>query len=125
MNKRVEIYKNFIDGLAKIRICILRKWIKGNGWPKLPENEEINKFLSELSQNQKETLADIVQQARDGGIHDVLSYINDEINMNNLRIYKNNVEFAIEPYGTEMHYDWVCRANGDNWPEEQLSDEYK
>ena len=38
---------------------------------------------------------------------------------------KKGIEFAIEPYGTELFWDWVARCEGDEWPENQLNDEYK
>lgn len=124
MNKRLEIYKNFIDGLVKIRKCALVNWVIERGWPKLPENEKANTLLSELTSEQRVILAKIVQDARDGGIHDVLAYLNDEINLKELRIMKHGEYLAIEPYGTEMNYDWSCRLEGDEWPDYQLDDEY-
>lgn len=125
MNKQLELYHKFIDDFVRIRPCVLVKWVKERGWPKLPENEKINKFLSEITLEQKEIISELVQTARDGGIHDVLVYLNDDINLNNLRISKEGVEFAIEPYGTEIYYDWVCRYEGDKWPEDQLDVKYQ
>ena len=124
MNKRLEIYKNFIDGLVKIRKCMLVNRIMERGWPKLPENDKINNLLSELTSEQKIILSEIVQNARDGGIHDVLAYLNDEINLKGLSITKYGVDIAIEPFGTQLNYDWVCRREGDEWPENQLENEY-
>jgi hypothetical protein len=125
MNKSLELYKNFIDSLVRIRNCVLVRWVKEKGWPKLPENDRINTFLSELTADQKEVLAEMIQEARDGGIHDVLVLLNDEINLTGLRLSKDGVDFAIEPYETEMYYDWVCRREGDEWPESELDDKYK
>jgi hypothetical protein len=44
----------------------------------------------------------MLQDARDGGIHDVLAYLTDEINLGGLRLVKNGVELAVEPYGTDV-----------------------
>jgi hypothetical protein len=125
MNKQLELYHEFIDDLVKIRSCVLARWVKERGWPQLPENEKINKFLAELTNEQKEILADIVQQGRDSGIHDVLVHLTDEVNLNDLRIVKKGIEVAIEPYGTEMYYDWVCRCAGDDWPVDLVGEKYK
>jgi hypothetical protein len=43
-----------------------------------PENKSINKLLNELTPEQKEVVAQMLQQARDGGIHDVLVYLHNE-----------------------------------------------
>lgn len=28
-------------------------------------------------------------------------------------------------YETELYYDWVCRRECDDWPDDQLDDKYK
>lgn len=113
-----ELYKTFIDDLVRLRPCVDTRRINGDGWPKNgdPENEKINKVLSELTPEQKEVFAMIAQSARDGGIHDVLVYLGDEINLDGLQIVKNGVKMAKEPFGSDMHFDWVCRREGDPWP---------
>lgn len=125
MNTRLEEYKKLIDALVKIRPCVLVQWVKDKGWPQLPENEKFNQLLDGLTPEEKDVVAQMIQQARDGGIHDTLAYLTDEININGLRISRNGVDLAVEPYGTSLYYDWVCRREGDEWPEQQLEDEYK
>lgn len=116
-HKELEIYKTFVDDLVKISPGVYSKWIMGNGWPKTDVNEKINKLLSELTMEQKEVLSFIVQSARDGGIHDVLVYLTDQINVEGLEMTKNGVKMATESFGSEMYYDWVCRREGDSWPD--------
>ncbi len=82
-------------------------WVKEKGWPNQPENKPINKLLNELTPEQKEVVAQMLQRARDGGIHDVLVYLHDEISLEALRLEKHGVELAVESYGTEMYYDRV------------------
>ncbi|WP_187768059.1 DUF6547 family protein [Paenibacillus sp. PL91] len=64
----LELYKEFIDDLVELRPSVYPRWITGNGWPKTEENEKINRVLSELTKEQKEVIALIVQSARDSGI---------------------------------------------------------
>src|SRR5947209_7018065 len=123
MNARLAEYRTFIDALVRIRPCVLTRWVRERGWPRSQENENFNRLLSELTPEQKETVVQMVQQARDGGIHDLLVYLTDEINLGGLRICRNGIELAIEPYGTEMYYDWRCRCEGEEWPESHLKDE--
>lgn len=101
----IEIYKNFIDDLVKIRPGVLSVWAESKGWPKTEENAEINTFLNELSNDQRRIIAQIIQKSRDGGIHDVLVYLSEEINTNELKIIKNDIEMAVEPFDTELFYD--------------------
>jgi hypothetical protein len=114
----LELYKEFIDDLVELRPSVYPRWITGNGWPKTAENEKINKVLSELTKEQKEVIALIAQSARDSGIHDVLVYLTDQINLEGFEIAKNGIKIATEPFDSGMHYDWVCRREGDSWPDQ-------
>src|SRR5690349_11723165 len=112
MNSQLAVYKSFIDGLVERRTGVRGRWVKGKGWPDLPENRDINGLLSRLTPQEKEVVAKIAQQGRDDGIHDTLVFLNEQINLNGLRIVQNGVEMAIEPYGTELFWDWVARCAG-------------
>ncbi|HZK80972.1 MAG TPA: DUF6547 family protein [Humisphaera sp.] len=124
MNPQLALWKTFVDGLVSKRIGVDGEWIRRKGWPDLPENLEINKLLSGLTPEQKEVLATIAQRARDGGIHDALVFLNERMNLKGLRIVEGGVEMAVEPYGTELFWDWVARSNGSPWPEHQLDKRY-
>ncbi len=124
-NRSLAAYQRFIDDMVKLRKGVLVRWVKEKGWPKLPENEPINRLLSELSGEQKDVVAQIIQEARDGGVHDVLAYLDERINFDKLRIVADGVELAVEPYGTEMHFDWVARREGMAWPDGDLKEAYK
>ena len=125
MNTPLSEYKTLIDGLVGIHSSTLAIWARKKGWPKTPENKEFNQSLSQLTSRQREVLAQMIQLAYDGGIFDTLAYLNDDINLRGLRFSRHNVEFAIEPYGTELYWDWQSRCDGEAWPEHQLDDKYK
>jgi hypothetical protein len=124
MNPRLALHKDFIDTLVARRDGVLGRWVKGKGWPDLPENQPINQFLAKLSAQEKDLLVELLQEARDGGIHDTLVVLHEEM-ANGARLVKDGVEMAFEPYGTEIYFDWVARKEGDKWPESQLSAEYR
>jgi hypothetical protein len=42
--------------------------------------------------------------------------INEAFDFEGLTIIKNEVELQLQPFGTEMPYDFVCRREGDEWP---------
>jgi hypothetical protein len=115
----MEQYKKFVDDMVELRPSVLARWVQKDGWPKLPENENINRFLDQLTSAQKVVLSEMLQQARDSGIHDILVYLNEKMLLEGLRISIDGSELPIEPFGTELHYDWVCRRDGDEWPENE------
>jgi hypothetical protein len=124
MNPRLALHKDFVEKLVTRRHGVLGRWVKGKGWPDLPENQPINQFLTKLSPEDKDVLVAILQEARDGGVHDALVVLHTEM-ANGLRLVKDGVEMAFEPYHSEIYYDWVARCAGDDWPESQLREEYK
>ncbi|MBN1468060.1 MAG: hypothetical protein JW924_04990 [Fusobacteriaceae bacterium] len=46
-----------------------------------------------------------------------MSYLNEKIIFEEIKIIKNGVELVEEPCGTKMKYDFICRSQGDKWPE--------
>ncbi len=119
MNKSIQLYKEVVDELAQLHKGVHRKWVTEMGWPKIPKNEKINNLIGKLSNDDKLILVDILESARDGGIHDTLVRLNDRMSIEGLRFVENGVEMAHEPFDTELYYDWVCRREGDLWPDEE------
>lgn len=110
-------YQQFIDGLVERSEGVLAKWVLAGRWPDVEENKAVNDLLQTLSPEQKKTLADMIQRARSGGMHDVLAYMNEEIEIEELRLAKKNVPFPLDPYDSGLHYAFVSRMEGDTWPE--------
>ena len=125
MNKRLSVYHQFIDSLVELKDGVLGHWITKKGFPDLKENKKINELLSRLSSKDKKIIAQLVEEGRKGGIHDVLVFIQDQVSMEKLKIYSEGTELANEPYGTSLYWDWTCRCEGDNWPAKDLEKEYK
>ena len=112
----LELYKSFIDGLVKRKNGVLGKWILGNGYPQAGDNKEINELLASLSDKQKEVLAKVVTDARIGGIHDTLAYMNEMMDCDNLVLSQDGQDFPYDQFDS-MHYDFIARCEGDEWPE--------
>ena len=122
MDVAFDLYKNFIDGLVEQRDCIYARKIREQRlWPKTAADYLVrqNKVISSLSEEDREIIADMLQGARDSGVHDTLVYLNEEMTFNEMRIVVGSTELPFEPYGTEMFYDWIARCNGDIWPDEK------
>ncbi len=119
MSTPLQLYKNLIDGLVSRRKGVLGVWIRERGWPDLPENRKFNKLLAQLTPEQRQVVADIAAQARDGGIHDTLVHLHDRICIDGLRLVQRGVELPVEPFDTQLYWDWTARCQGADWPDEQ------
>ena len=116
MFNKLKNYKKFIDGLVKIRKSVAASRFRNGVWHREPPPEQVkyNELLKTLTEQQRLLIADIIQGAADSAIHDVLVYLTD----NEYRISKNKKLLPEEPFETSLHWDFVCRMEGDEWPDE-------
>lgn len=112
----LQRYQDFVDGLVKRREGVLPDWIRGNGWPHFPENEQVNTLLSKLTPEEKDAVARIAREARDSGIHDTLVFLQEQMDLKGLRLVMDGAELPVSPHGTEIYWDWGERADGVPWP---------
>ena len=114
----LDEYKALIDGLAQLGPCVKGSWVRAKrSWPNLPENKPINAFLRKLTTEQRDVLAGLLDAAFEEGIHAALAHLNDEIGMNDLRLSRGGRKLPVEPFGTELYFDWSARRDGRDWPE--------
>lgn len=126
----LEEYQQFIDALVRQAPDVTAKAISDGGWHRWATGRphssvdyvQMHQILASLNDEQRKIITDFIQQARVGGIHDVLAYLTDEIHCRGLSISRNGQPLAVEPYGSEMYYDFICRLNSDKWPEELVQE---
>jgi hypothetical protein len=106
----LEEYQAFIDGLLGWpRHAVIARWVRewGTPGPKTYQTPEaFNQRMRLFTAEQRQVLADMLQEEHEAGIHAVLAYLTDKVNLEGLRLSRYGVELAIEPYGTEMFWDW-------------------
>lgn len=78
-------------------------------------SEDFNVLMSEFTSEQRQKIAGLIEKERISAIHDFLSYLAP------YRLSKESVELAVEPFGTEAHFDYTARYAGDIWPDERGS----
>ena len=81
MSKELELYKAFIDGLVERKDSMTALWVKGDGFPKTENNKAKNDLLTALTPEQKDVLAEMLQEEHIAGIHDTLAYINEMMDL--------------------------------------------
>jgi hypothetical protein len=110
-------YQSLVDALAERKECVIaRRVSEGDPWPEQASHSKFNAFIATLTQEQRNLLAELLQSARSGGIHDALVVLSEKANLQNLKFVQGGEELPHEPYGTEIYYDWVARSAGDEWP---------
>ena len=114
MRNSLKEYEYFIDGLVKRRNSVEARSVKKGVWHEEPppDQAKYNSLLSDLSQEQRDLIADLLQQAREGGMHDFLVFLTDK----KYQLSRNGIKLAWEPFGTPAFYDFVARLAGDQWP---------
>jgi hypothetical protein len=114
----IELWQAFVDAFVSLHDGVHHNWVVERGeYPDFPENNEANALLSALSPAQRETLANMLVDARSGGIHDTLVALHDRIALNDATYSERGVAMRFMPHGFTLYQDFVGRKAGDPWPE--------
>lgn len=116
MGKELELYNNFIDGLVERKNSVTALWVKGDGFPKIADNKAKNDLLATLTPEQKDVLAEMLQDEHIAGIHTTLAYINKMMDLDGLELHQDSESYPND-YFESLHYDFISRCDGDEWPE--------
>lgn len=112
----VELWKSLVDAFAGLHDGVHRAWVVDRGaYPDFEENQNKNDLLKSLSKEQREVLADMLIEARRGGIHDTLVVLHDRIALNDGAYCEHGVRMELEPFGNTLYQDYVARREGDEW----------
>jgi hypothetical protein len=117
MDKSLEEYKAFIDGLLawpshSVQSSWIREWNTETPKPYVT-SEDFNRLMSEFTDEQRQKIADMIQEERISAIHDFLAYLEP------YKLSKENIEIAVEAFGTEAHFDFTARQAEKRWPDEK------
>ncbi|MFT3871005.1 MAG: hypothetical protein QM715_21330 [Nibricoccus sp.] len=119
----LEDYKSLIDGLVKVRAGVMAGWVRKCAFPATPEFERLSSLCAGLKDKDREAIAKLVEHAREGGIHDSLVFLHDRMMIDGYRLTKNGRELPVEPFDTQLYYDWMGRVMGEAWPDERKDGE--
>ena len=116
MSKELELYKACIDGFTASSVFASSWQSQCNGFPKTEDNKAKNELLAALTPEQKGVLAEMLQDEHIAGIHDTLAYINEMMDLEGLELHQDGESYPND-YFESLHYDFISRCDGDEWPE--------
>ena len=83
---------------------------------KAPSHREFNEFIGALSERQRELLSRMLQEERDGAIHDVLADLSWWIDSRDVGWTARGEAMPVDQSGMGLHGDYVGRRDGWEWP---------
>lgn len=115
----LDAYKELIDAIAAIADDDIQanRIADDQQSPGPVSHAHTSSFIDKLSVEDRAILIDMLKRSRRSGIHDTLARLSEMIVLDGLRLVSNGAELPIEPFGSELFFDWECRRNGDDWPE--------
>jgi len=116
MTDQIERYKSFIDALVSLSSSVYARRMRQGQWPSTGEDAAMSRLVSRLPSEDRELLATALEEARTGGMHDMLAYFQEQMDRKKLAVHIEGSELPNSPFGTELFYDFVCRLKGDEWP---------
>ena len=116
MSKGLKLYRAFIGGLVDRRVSMTARGGEGDGFPQTDDNKAKNDLFAALTPAQREVLAEILQDEHIAGIHDALAYINEMMDLEGLELHQDGESYPND-YFESLHYDFISRCDGDEWPE--------
>ena len=117
-SRPIDAYKAIIDQLVdQTRLAgpgshVATKRI----YSKAPSHGAFNQFIASLLPEQRETLARMLQDARDGAIHDVLAMLSWWVDTRGLAFTFRGEVMPVDLSGGGLHGDYVGRRDGWDWP---------
>jgi hypothetical protein len=114
----LEVYKAIIDELVdETRRSGSSESVSDQGlFSNAPSHSEFNDFIGSLSRQQRDVLSRMLQEERDGTIHDVLAMLAWWIDCKGVGFTFEGEPMPLDLSGMGLHGDYVGRRDGWDWP---------
>jgi hypothetical protein len=120
MSKHEALWRNFVTAFANIHKGLYRQQVLHEcSFPLNGQYEKENELIRSLTEDQKKTLVDLLESARDSGIHDALVVLNDRMVLKSGEYREGNCVMEFQPYATTLYQDYVLLRDGHGWPEKE------
>lgn len=115
MDKGTKLYQEMMDGLVKMsRSCAGASNLRRGKAPG-DSSEQLNLVLSQLSEEQRNVLADYLLAVYVDGIYDTLDHLEWLRCVKNMSISLEGEELPVGKY-EGLSYDFIGRRQGWEWP---------
>lgn len=114
----IDAYKAIIDQLVDdVRVFGSAGHVAERSFfSKAPAHARFNEFIQKLSPEQRVLLSEMLQEERDGAIHDVLAALAWWIATRDVGLTFHGEPMPVELSGMGLHGDYVGRRDGWEWP---------
>jgi hypothetical protein len=114
----VDVYKAIIDQLVdETRLCGFGNQVAEKGiCSKAPAHQEYNDFIRSLTPQQRLLVSRMLQEERDGTIHDVLAMLTWWLEVRDVGLTCQGKPMPVDMSGMGLHGDYVGRREGWEWP---------
>jgi hypothetical protein len=121
----IDVYKSIIDEFVnKTRRYGSSSHVAESAiFSKAPAHQEFNEFIGTLSPSQRKLLSEMLQEERDGAIHDVLAALSWWIDCQDVGLTYRGTRMPVDLSGMGLHGDYVGRRDGWEWPSQSEADE--
>jgi hypothetical protein len=114
----IGVYKAIIDQLvSETRLLGSSSHVaESSMFSKAPAHCEFNEFIRSLGPEQREILSRMLQEERDGAIHDSLAALTWWIDARDVGLTFQGEPMPLDLSGMGLHGDYVGRRDGWDWP---------
>jgi len=114
----IDAYKAIIDQLVdEVRIYGSAAHVAERSFfSKAPAHARFNEFIQKLPHEDRILLSEMLQEERDGAIHDVLAALTWWITARDVGLTFRGEPMPVELSGMGLHGDYVGRRDGWDWP---------
>jgi hypothetical protein len=119
----IDAYKAIIDQLVgETRLLGSSGHVaESTFFSKAPAHRGFNDFIQSLPPEHRLLLSEMLQEERDGAIHDVLAALNWWITAREVGLTFRGKPIPVELSGMGLHGDYVGRRDGWDWPSSEES----
>jgi hypothetical protein len=114
----IDAYKAIIDQLVdEVRVFGSAPHVAEQSFfSKAPAHAQFNDFIHKLSQEDRALLSEMLQEERDGAIHDVLAALTWWVTTRKVGLTFHGEPMPVELSGMGLHGDYLGRRDGWEWP---------
>ncbi|MBA4031874.1 MAG: hypothetical protein C0478_13425 [Planctomyces sp.] len=114
----IDAYKAIIDQLVdEVRgFGHAGHVVEHSLFSKAPAHRRFNEFIQTLPPENRTLLSEMIQEERDGAIHDVLAALTWWLTSQDVGLTFRGEAMPIEFSGMGLHGDYVGRRDGWDWP---------